>query len=90
MIRPLTQQLYDSIMLDTWPGFAACVDFGIDVQNKYEALYYPIRAGEITIEQLEEALGNGPKLTELVNSAHSNPHKGIVFVTAYDGLTEEE
>lgn len=97
MAKPLTEQLFQAIMMDEWPGFAACVDFGLDGwgdvqsrQYRYEALYYPIRAKEITIDQLDEAIGDGPKLTALVNRCKKNPHKGIVFQTAYDELGEEE
>ncbi len=90
-IRPLTKRLYEAILTDVWPdGPAVIVDFGLESQEHYEALYYPLRAGEITIEQLDEALGSGPKLTALVRSAKSNPHKGIVFSTPYDDLLEEE
>lgn len=101
MIRPLTKQLVEAMWMDVWPGFAAQVDFGLDGwgatgdrqqerQRRYEALYYPIREGEITEEQLDAALGSGPKLTELVNKCRHNPHKGIVFQTPYDAMKEEE
>lgn len=49
-----------------------------------------MRAGEITAEQLDAALGNGPALTALVRGARSNPHKEIAFVTAWDALGGEE
>lgn len=86
LLRPLTKQLVEAIALDAWPGNAAVVDFGLDSQEHYEALYYPVRNGEITPAQLEAALGKGPKLTELANNAPSNPHKGIVFSTSWDGM----
>ena len=84
-VRPVTQGLVDAIMLDVLPRPSAVVDFGIDTQEHYEALYYPVRAGDITPECLDAALGDGPALTALVGKAESNPHKGIVFVTVYDG-----
>jgi hypothetical protein len=43
----------------------------------------------ITPEQLDAALGHGRKLTELVNSARHNPHKGIEFRTDWDDLLPE-
>jgi hypothetical protein len=90
-VRPLTQALYDALVWNAWPDSpAAIVDFGLDSQEHYEALYYPVRAGEITLEALDQALGSGPKLTALARSAKSNPHKDIVFRTAYDELLEEE
>lgn len=85
MIRPLTHTLFEAIALDMWPDSpAAIADFGLETEAHYEALYHPIRAGEITLEALDAALGNGPKLTALVRSAPSNPHKSIVFRTPYD------
>ncbi len=96
MVRPLTTQLIEAVMRDEWPGYACQVDFGLDgwagtdYQRCYEALYYPIRKREITAEQLDAAMGNGPRLTELARSCLHNPHKEIEFKTAYDDMTEEE
>ena len=90
MVRPVTQNLVESIMLDMWPRAAAICDFGLDSQEHYEALHGPIRAGEVTPEQLDEALGNGKKLTKLARSLPSNPHKDIVFETDYDFLEDED
>lgn len=89
-IRPVTASLLMAVALDTWPSPAAIVDFGIDSQEHYEALYYPIRKGEITPAQLEKALGNGPALTALVRSCKSNPRKNVLFSTAHDDLVEME
>jgi hypothetical protein len=63
---------------------AARCDFGINSQQHYEALYYPIRSGEIDAESLDAVLGNGPAITKLVHSCESNPHKDIVFKTSWD------
>jgi len=91
MVRPLTQKLIDAVLMDEYPNSnAVIVDFGIDSQEHYEALYYPIRHEEITPEQLDEALGNGAKLTQLVKNAPSNPHKDIVFHCLWDDLEPEE
>lgn len=96
-VRSVTEKLYTSIMLDIFPNSPAVLcDFGLDgwggsnIQMCYEALYYPIRNGEITIEELDAALGNGPALSELVNKCPHNPHKGIHFHTAYDTMDEED
>jgi len=90
-IRPVTLNMVDSIMLDNFGTLrpAALVDFGIDSEAHYEALYYPVRAGDITPEALDAALGDGPALTKLVD-VESNPHKGIVFKTAYDGYGDDD
>lgn len=82
--RPLVAALWQAVALDEWPSPACVVDFGIDSQKHYEALYIPIRRGEIKPKELDAALGSGPKLTALVARCRSNPHKGIVFKTAYD------
>lgn len=90
MVRPVTQNLVDSIMLDIWPRSAAIVDFGIDSQEHYEALYGPIRSGEVTPEQLDAVLGDGKKLTALARSMKTNPHKDIVFKTSYDWTDDDD
>ena len=83
-VRPVTANLVESMMFDAWPRSAAICDFGLNSQSHYEAIYYPLRNGEITAEALDAALGDGPALTKLVNDAPSNPHKGIKFTTPYD------
>jgi hypothetical protein len=85
-LRPATQNLVTAVMLDMWPRQPAIAVFGIRSQAHLEALYYPLRHGDFTPEQVNAALGNGPKLTELVNAAPHNPHKGIVFRTDWDAL----
>jgi hypothetical protein len=65
------------------------VDFGLKSQEHYEALYYPVREGEITAEQLDAALGKGDALTALARSARTNPHKAITFRTDWDDLRLE-
>ena len=65
-LRDTTPNLVEAILLDVWPRRAAIVDFGLKSQEHYEALYYPLREGEITPEQLDAALGKGEKLTALV------------------------
>jgi hypothetical protein len=85
-IRNATRDLVEAIRADEWPGNAAAIDFGLDSQRHYEALYYPVRAGEITPRQLDAALGDGEKLTALARAARSNPHPDVVFHTSWDGL----
>lgn len=86
MIHDTTRSLLEAIALDTWPTVAAQVDFGFTPQRHYEALYYPVRAGEISTEALDRALGDGPALTVLVAGARSNPHNDLRFATAWDEL----
>lgn len=88
--RPATQHLVHSVLLDEWPRPFAVVDFGLDSQKHYEALYYPIRNQEISPSVLDAAMGNGAKLTELVGNAPSNPHKDVKFHTSWDTLLGRE
>jgi hypothetical protein len=88
--RPTTRHLVSSILFDAWPNHTAAVDFGIDSQKHYEALYFPIREGEITPETLDAALGDGQKLTALVREAASNPHKDVEFHTSRDLIFGQE
>lgn len=83
-VRPTTRHLVTSILFDAWPNNATVVDFGIDSQKHYEALYFPIREGEISPAALDAALGDGPKLTALTREAASNPHKDVEFHTSWD------
>jgi hypothetical protein len=88
-IRDTTRNLVEAIWLDVWPRAGAIVDFGIDSQEHYEALYYGVREGEITVEALDAALGKGDQLTALARSAPSNPHRDVEFHTSWDGLIVE-
>jgi hypothetical protein len=83
-VRPTTRSVVTSILLDMWPSLPAILDFGIDSQKHYEALYFPIRGREISPEALDAALGDGQKLTALVREAASNPHKDVEFHTSWD------
>jgi hypothetical protein len=83
-VRPTTRNLVTSILMDVWPGHATIVDFGIDSQKHYEALYYPIREAEILPQALDAALGHGEKLTAMTRDAASNPHKDVQFHTSWD------
>jgi len=83
-VRPATRNLIGSVFLDAWPSPAAIVDFGIDSQKHYEALYYAIREGEIMPQALDAALGHGAKLTAMTREAASNPHKDVEFHTSWD------
>ena len=88
-IRDTTRNLIEAVLMDVWPRQAAIVDFGLDSQEHLEALYDPLRHGEITPEQVDAAIGDGKRLTELVNAAPHNPHKGIEFRTSWDDLFPE-
>jgi len=89
-VRPVTRSLVMSILVDAWPSPAAVVDFGIDSQKHYEALYHPVREAEIMPKELDAAFGHGEKLTALVRQAPSNPHQDIQFSTSWDMIFGRE
>lgn len=81
--------LFNSVMMDAWPGNAAVVDFGIVSQKHYEALYGPIRNGDIKLSDLRRVVGDGPAITKLVNRFSSNRHRNqVVFETDYDDMRQ--
>ena len=89
-LKDTTRNLIEAIWADEWPRNGAIVDFGLKSQAHYEALYYGVRDGQITPEQLDRALGRGEELTALARSARSNPHREILFRTDWDDLRAED
>ena len=87
-IRPLTQELIDSVRLDVWPGMATITDFGIDSSSHLGALQYAVIYETATPEELDAAMGNGAELTEIARHG-ANPYRDVTFKTAWDGLTVE-
>ena len=81
--------LYESLMLDVWPGAGAIVDFGLDDIEHYAALQVAIRSGAVTLNDLRRVSCRGPKITALLNRKKCNP-RGLVFRTSYDGLFDDE
>ena len=87
-VRPLTNQLIDCCYLDVWPGNAAIVDFGIDSDRHLGALQFAVREQLVTPQELDAAMGNGPKLTEIARRG-SNPYRDVTFSTSYDWMAIE-
>jgi hypothetical protein len=83
-VRPATRDLVASILLDAHPNADTLATFGIRTKEHFDAIYGPVREQQITPEQLDAAMGNGAKITELVRAAEANPHKDIEFVTSWD------
>lgn len=87
MARDLSERLYMNLMLDLpvdSPAMAA--DFGIRSPAHYSALQAAVREG-VSVTELDEALGNGPALTEIARRADE---KAPMFETPYDCLREED
>lgn len=90
-MKMTTQSLFEAIFLDLPVTPAVSADFGIYSQQQYEAYYYAIRRNDITADQFDKALGDGPALTTLLRNAINNPHREIRISTVYDvGLGPEE
>jgi hypothetical protein len=90
MARPVAVNAYSDLMLDMRLSMAAVVDFDCpNGSQKHSALQRAVRNGA-TVEQLDDALGNGQKISELVKN-----HTGldVEYKTSYDKmreLTQEE
>ena len=84
-IRPLTRRLIHSAVFDAWPDHAAIVDFGIDSDRHLGALHHAIPQGLVTPEELDAAIGQGEKLTEIARRGR-NPHGDFTFRTAWDDM----
>jgi hypothetical protein len=87
MIKQTAQILYEACALDVMPNSsAALVDFGLDgwggtnPDKIYAAYNKAVRSGGVTLEQLNEALGDGPKLSKLI---------GVTVKTVWDELGED-
>lgn len=89
-VRPVTRHLIESILADAWPNATAIRDFGIESQEHYESLYYPVRQHQIMPETLDRAMGHGKALTAMTRLASSNPHRDIEFETAWDAIRGDD
>lgn len=83
--RELALNLYSCLMCDSVRELYrdTLKAFGIKSVEHYDALYYPVRNGEISLDDLERVTGNGDDVTHLVRSCKSNPHPEITFNTLY-------
>lgn len=82
--HPVTRSLTRAIRENVWPGPAAAEAFGLKTIKHAEALYAAVRSGEVTEDELDAALGDGPAITRLVTRSAANPHKAIEFVTGWE------
>ena len=56
-IRPLTQQLIQSAMFDTWPATPRCRTSGLYSDRHLGALHHAIRYDEVTPQEWRRATG---------------------------------
>ncbi len=90
MLKDVAQKTYDAVVLDSIALLSpACiVDFGLDrgdLQGKFAALASITRRGA-TVEEFEEAMGSGIKLTVLVAKYGSEQSFGE---TSWDVITDK-
>jgi hypothetical protein len=83
----VTEDLYQALVLDTWPSPAAVVDFGIDSERHYAALQHAVIHEDLTLEELDDAACDGPALTALIGP--ESPYHGLTFSTAWDDLVRK-
>jgi hypothetical protein len=83
-IRPVTENVFWSLILDVWPNPAGIQDFGLRSDRHYAALQYAVQSDGVTPEELDRALGDGEAITALIRPG--NPYCGVTFQTAWDGL----
>jgi hypothetical protein len=84
VLHPHTRDLIAAILDDGVPSRETMLAFGIETEWHFEALFYPFWEGDFSAEQLDEARGDGEKLTELVVAAPHNPHRFITFIIRGD------
>jgi len=88
------KELVNGIYMDLIPGFAACVDFGIepsaDPTRVFGALQAGLKRDQFTKFELEAALGNGKVLTELVNRGDNPYGKGLTIKTQWDNIPDDD
>jgi hypothetical protein len=83
-IRRTTAEVYCSLLLDVWPSKDGILDFGIDSTRHLGALQYAVRDDGVTPEDLDDALGDGPALTDLIQPP--NPFYGVKFEMAWEKI----
>lgn len=86
-IRDNTRDLYRSLRFDEWPSQATIVDFGIASTAHLGALQYAVIHDEVTLEELDGALGNGLAIQALISER--NPYRHVTFRTDWDDIPEE-
>jgi hypothetical protein len=85
-VRPVTRHFIESVLQGQVPNDEAIIAFGIDNQKHIEALAIPLQSWEITPQMLDDALGDGKRLTAMTRAAASNPHRksDLAFETLRD------
>ena len=89
-LRPVTQKLWDNLMLDLMPDSTAqVVDFGIVSREHFGALQHAVKHGEMDASDLDPYCGDGPALTMLCADTVGQPYR-VTFRTPWDNLLSEK
>ncbi len=83
-IREVTKRVYDCLLADDCPSAAGVQDFGLKTAEHLGALRHAVRCHGVTLEELDDALGDGPAITALVRDG--NPYVGVAFETPWDDI----
>jgi hypothetical protein len=101
-VWPRTKSLVEKLFLDRPLGVPDIADFGVETPNHYRALRAVLdspvldgltdeesvaKCAEI-VSELDQAYGNGPALTALVEKYAPEWKGKITFTTSWDGLAE--
>lgn len=89
---PVTDALYNSLMLDLSCSPSACDDFGIESAEHYAVLQWAVRRGELSRETLDSVLGDGAAINRMVAGVSDrfpgNPYPCVRFRTIWDEARE--
>ena len=79
----LATTLAESLSQGRWPSTTLAVEYGISTKQHLTALQHAVRAG-VTAYDLDRVMGDGPAITQLVDSVPDQPFGKREFRTAYD------
>jgi hypothetical protein len=83
-VHEMTLELFSYFIAGEWPRPRVLAAFGIESDDHYEALVHAVASDDVTLNELDRALGSGVALTALIRSG--NPYHGIEFRTMWDEL----
>lgn len=81
----MAENLVRCLLDDEMPTPAITVDFGISSSCHLGALQNAVRLG-VTAYELDRVMGDGPAITQLVNSVPAQPYGLLEFETEWDDL----
>jgi hypothetical protein len=86
-LKSSTHKLVHAVMFGSEVSEQMRRDFGINSDAHFEVLRQAIRHKGLDVEALNNALGHGEEITNIMNRTGCNPD-GLVFRTAWDEFCE--